>query len=138
MTASRPALGEERVDMTENFLRWIENAMLQAGFTVQIGDPRLASLALQLKKAVEAERAEAQALRRELDEALTVIRVAQAVGKYWIDAILASNELSRTGMSHPVAMVMAALDGETDPIELGISEDGHAAIRAALAQGGDR
>ena len=59
------------------------------------------------------------------------IVAARWVAQHWLTAIMANDSLRSTGMSHPVAMVIAALDGETDPQELGIAEEAWPAFRAA-------
>lgn len=61
-----------------------------------------------------------------------LLRTARFVAEYWRDAVMGSDELRRTGMSHPLAMVLAALDGETDPAQCGIDEAHAAGFRAAL------
>jgi hypothetical protein len=60
-------------------------------------------------------------------------RVARLVATYWRDAVMASERLHSTGMSHPLAMVLAAFDGETEPVALGINEADWPAFRAALS-----
>lgn len=61
------------------------------------------------------------------------LRAARFTATYWRDEIMARDELRRTGMSHPLACVLAALDGETEPIELGIAQERWGDFRAALA-----
>ena len=61
-------------------------------------------------------------------------RAARFVATYWRDAYMASDLLRRTGGSHPLACVLTALNGETDPNELGIAEDRWPDFLAALAQ----
>lgn len=80
---------------------------------------------------IEAEARAEQAA--EVERLRRIIAAARFVGGYWVDAILASESLRGTGMSHPVACVNAALDGVDDPSELGISEARWADFRAALA-----
>ena len=63
---------------------------------------------------------------------MSAFRAARFVATYWRDAVMASAELRRTGMSHPLAMVLGALDGETDPAELGIDADRRDDFRASL------
>jgi hypothetical protein len=58
---------------------------------------------------------------------------ARFVATAWIADILADDVLRRTGMSHPVSLVLAALDGETDPVQLGLFPKWHAGFRAVLA-----
>lgn len=60
------------------------------------------------------------------------LRAARFVATHWRDAVMASDVLRPTGMSHPLALVLAALDGETSPLHLGIGEDQHDAFRRAL------
>ena len=50
-------------------------------------------------------------------------KVARAVAQVWLDVVMASDVLRSTGMSHPLAMVLAAFDGETDPVHLGCHPD---------------
>jgi hypothetical protein len=69
----------------------------------------------------------------EAEAALAVAR-ARFVAEKWRDAIMASEELRRTGMSHPVVMVLAALDGETDPVHVGLNAEHHAAYRQLAEQ----
>ena len=54
------------------------------------------------------------------------------VAQTWLDVVMASESLRGTGMSHPLAMVLAAFDGETDPVRVGLSSEHHDAFRAAL------
>ena len=63
---------------------------------------------------------------------LDQLRIARAefVGKVWIDSILAAPSLHATGMSHPVAMVLAALAGETDPVQCGLAPEFHESFNA--------
>lgn len=67
------------------------------------------------------------ALLRRLD-------AARIVADYWIASILGAEALSRTGMSHPVAMVNSALNGTLDPVELGVAvpSDAADALRALM------
>lgn len=64
-------------------------------------------------------------------------RAARFVATYWRDAYMVEHAKGEAGYwaigTHPLAMVLAALDGETDPTQLGISEDQHEAFRSALA-----
>ena len=66
-----------------------------------------------------------------LREALR-LRAGLFVARHWRDAVMASDDLRRTGMSHPIACVIAALEGETNPRELGLPEDADAEFVAAL------
>jgi hypothetical protein len=59
------------------------------------------------------------------------LRYAKAVATIWRDAVMAAPTLRETGMSHPLAMTLAAFDGETDPVQLGVSE---ADLAAALGE----
>ena len=61
-------------------------------------------------------------------------RAARFVADFWRGSVMASEELRRTGMSHPLAMVLAAFDGETDPRMLGLPEEADKAFRAALSE----
>lgn len=63
------------------------------------------------------------------------LRAARFVAIHWRDAVMASDTLRQTGMSHPLAMVLAALNGETEPRELGLSDDVHDAFRNVLSGG---
>jgi hypothetical protein len=64
------------------------------------------------------------------------MRAARFVAEHWRDAYM---EYLRGGQNqygigtHPLSLVLLALDGETNPAELGLSDDVHDAFRAALA-----
>lgn len=60
---------------------------------------------------------------------------ARFVATHWRDAILRlpPEDICRA-YSHPLAMVLAALDGETDPLQLGIEPYAHKAFNDALAR----
>ena len=51
---------------------------------------------------------------------------ATVVATYWRDAFMDLDGPLRAG-AHPLAMVLAALDGETEPAQLGIEDDAPAA-----------
>lgn len=59
------------------------------------------------------------------------LAAARFVAEHWRDAFMTLDGPARVGC-HPLAMVLAALDGETDPVELGIAATAHVAFRAAL------
>ena len=61
-------------------------------------------------------------------------RAARIVATYWRDHMMAEDGAALWGCAHPLAMVLAALDGETDPVQLGVDPESEAA--AALS--GDR
>lgn len=63
--------------------------------------------------------AEVVRLRRELD-------AARIVATYWRDHMMDGGDLTRFA-AHPLAMVLAALDGETDPVQLGVDAESAAA-----------
>jgi hypothetical protein len=67
-----------------------------------------------------------------IDPMTSAFRATRFVATYWRDAVMASDVLRRTGMSHPLAMVLGALEGETNPVELGIDATRHDDFRAAL------
>jgi hypothetical protein len=80
---------------------------------------------------------DAEKMRVERDAAIRRAENAQIVGEYWRDSIMADDGLRATGMSHPVAMVLAALDGETEPVQMGIPPDEYerrAALRSQESQ----
>lgn len=49
-------------------------------------------------------------------------RAARIVATHWRDQMMAADGVLR-GCAHPLAMVLAALDGETDPVQLGVDLD---------------
>lgn len=59
------------------------------------------------------------------------LRVARFTAEHWRDATLMS-EHTRIG-AHPCAMILAALDGETDPVQCGIEDWAKDAFRAVVA-----
>lgn len=61
-------------------------------------------------------------------------RAARIVATYWRDHMMAEDGAALWGCAHPLAMVLAALGGETDPVQLGVDPESEAA--AALS--GDR
>jgi len=63
----------------------------------------------------------------------TRLRTARFVATYWRDAYMAMDGPARVG-SHGLAMVLAALDGETDPVQLGIAPDSAAEYGEAGVQ----
>jgi len=66
------------------------------------------------------------------------IRVARLVADHWRRAALDWGHESMEGRitAHPLCCVLAALDGETDPAELGVGEGPDAeAIREVTAAG---
>ena len=70
--------------------------------------------------------------RRKCDlcEAEQTIRVARFVADHWRQACLDHDQVRIA--AHPLCMVLAALDGEEDPAQCGISPSAHDAFRAAL------
>ncbi len=70
------------------------------------------------------------------DAAEKALRVARFVAEHWRDALMESE--ATQGWSHPLAMVLTAMDGETDPVKLGIDGHAHAALAAALLAEGER
>ncbi len=59
------------------------------------------------------------------------VAAARFVADHWRKSLLESKE--QAWAAHPLCMVLAALDGETDPIECGIDPWAHDAFRAALS-----
>lgn len=58
------------------------------------------------------------------------LAVARVVAEHWRDAMMRDPDLRFA--AHPLACVLAAMDGETDPAQLGVEEGPDAdAIRAA-------
>lgn len=53
-------------------------------------------------------------------------QAARIVATYWRDHMMAADGVLR-GCAHPLAMVLAALDGETDPARLGVDPESAAA-----------
>lgn len=58
------------------------------------------------------------------------LRTAHIVAEYWHEALLdlGRKHLHLAGMAHPMGCVLAALNGETDPEELGVAADSAAAL----------
>jgi hypothetical protein len=56
---------------------------------------------------------------------------ARVVAEYWRDEMMSTDGPLRA-CSHPLAMVLAALDGETNPMEMGTPPDEFARRRALL------
>lgn len=71
----------------------------------------------------------------ERDAAVARADTATVTTTYWRDAMMEADGVLR-GAAHPLAMVLAALGGETDPAMLGIDPDSDAA--ALLDRGTDR
>ena len=73
-----------------------------------------------------------------MDESSLRLEAARLVATYWRDAAM---EQIRAGdsphslTSHPCACILTALDGETDPVHLGVEPDSPAgrALRALAA-----
>jgi hypothetical protein len=65
------------------------------------------------------------------------LKIVRLVAESWRDAAIEWGSLQMDGRTtaHPLALVLCALDGETDPIELGISPTDPAwdAIKAAAS-----
>lgn len=75
-------------------------------------------------------------LRARAEAAEAKVRAGRIVAEHWRDALMATaREHPENALgTHPVAMVLAALDGETDPTAVGIDpEHVDAARLAALA-----
>lgn len=70
------------------------------------------------------------------DDADRRLRAARFVADHWRNAILGGGDHDAPWRlaAHPLCMVIAALDGETDPARLGIDPDSHAAFQAAVSQ----
>jgi hypothetical protein len=71
--------------------------------------------------------------KRLVDENDTLVRriaAARWVANHWRLSMLAADP--NTAMAHPLNCVLAALDGEQDPAELGVEEYAHGAFRSAL------
>ncbi|WP_116996336.1 hypothetical protein [Desertimonas flava] len=64
--------------------------------------------------------------------AARTIAVTRFVADHWREALNASN--SSRLCAHPLCMVLHALDGETDPVQMGIEHDAHAALAAVVAR----
>jgi hypothetical protein len=73
--------------------------------------------------------------------------IARVVAEYWRSQAMDSHDPSVRLLAHPLACVLDAFDGETDPRDLGVHPDhpAAAAIRALAAErnptsasGGDR
>ena len=65
-----------------------------------------------------------------------IIASARFVATYWRDEWMEQLALGQRHaplVTHPLAMVLGALDGEMDPVYLGIASDRHADYRAAIA-----
>lgn len=65
------------------------------------------------------------------------VEIARLVATSWRDAAMRWGDLPMEGRvsAHPLACVLCALEGETDPLELGISptDPAYEAIRAAAS-----
>lgn len=71
-------------------------------------------------------------------EPTTVERNARIVAEYWRDEMMRSDGTLRI-CAHPLAMVLAALDGETEPVQMGIPDaEYERRIAAAYEQEGQR
>lgn len=78
------------------------------------------------------------ALCDEVDRTREALRIARFVAEHWRDAALDLPSDSQVRMmAHPLNLVMDALDGEADPVQLGVSPDAWDAFRAALAESGN-
>ena len=82
--------------------------------------------------------AQAQAMPKivaELNEARKVAKVTRLVAEAWRDAAL---QWPDPIVAHPLVMVLTALDGETDPVQLGIGADESAfGLITAIREGRD-
>jgi hypothetical protein len=65
------------------------------------------------------------------------LAAARFVATHWRDAYLEQHRTDPSGQwaigTHPLSLVLAALDGERDPVHLGLPAEVHGAFRAALA-----
>jgi hypothetical protein len=65
------------------------------------------------------------------------LAAARFVATHWLDAYLEQHRTDPSGQwaigTHPLSLVLAALDGERDPVHLGLPAEVHGAFRAALA-----
>jgi hypothetical protein len=61
---------------------------------------------------------------------MELLRNARIVAEYWRDEMMEADGPLRA-CSHPLAMVLAALDGETEPAQMGIPADEYNARLAA-------
>jgi hypothetical protein len=70
-----------------------------------------------------------------LERAEAALRAARFVAEHWRDALMSSLDRFPNNAigTHPLALVLAAMDGETDPVHLGLNEDAHEAFRALAA-----
>lgn len=64
------------------------------------------------------------------------IATAQFVAEHWRAAAMQWNP-PEPSVSHPLCMVLSALDGQTDPHQLGIEEHAHAALARARELAGE-
>jgi hypothetical protein len=66
------------------------------------------------------------------------LAAARFVATHWRDAYLEQHRIDPSGQwaigTHPLSLVLAALDGERDPVHLGLPAEVHGAFRAALAE----
>jgi hypothetical protein len=66
------------------------------------------------------------------------LAAARFVATHWRDAYLEQHRTDPSGQwaigTHPLSLVLAALDGERDPVHLGLPAEVHGAFRAALAE----
>jgi hypothetical protein len=62
-----------------------------------------------------------------------IIAAARFVADYWRQAMLASSESAWA--AHPLCMVLAALDGETNPVQCGIDDSEWDGFYAAVTSG---
>jgi hypothetical protein len=82
----------------------------------------------------------AQAVVARLTDSRPSVELAAArfVATHWRDAYLEQHRIDPSGQwaigTHPLSLVLAALDGERDPVHLGLPAEVHGAFRAALAE----
>jgi hypothetical protein len=64
------------------------------------------------------------------------VAAARFVARHWRDAATGWGDDPFPGRvtAHPLSLVLSALDGETDPAQLGLDEDVHDSFRAAVAE----
>jgi hypothetical protein len=65
-------------------------------------------------------------------QASRALRAARFVAEHWRDETLAHQTPYMALTTHPLAMVLAAMDGETDPVHVGLNESAHEAFRRVL------
>ena len=70
--------------------------------------------------------AQADGAAREIEQLKATIARTRFVADHWRVSILAGDVTGTMAWgAHPLCMVLAAIDGETDPTQCGISPDAH-------------